>query len=417
MVSNIPQGSFNYYIIVSTEDHIKLVKGGIGTYLGLLLIYFEKHLPNVKLIWLTESPTTHFGVDKSSHHRIFYFTKNKISIKNTIERACKRVLNILSKDKENKIAIEAPDWEGLLSNLFSCNLGKNVIKITRLHSILELTKQHQKNFSEKEIEQIKYEHQQILNSDIISAPTSYVYNFTATVFENKYSTIPYYIIPNFINNDFETSQLVSRYTACKNFNQLVSNKIISQDKINIFCIGSLEYRKGIDLVLKIAEKTIRNNKNINFYLIGHYEKNGDSLTLNTKYTYEYLTSIIPSDVYQNIHICGYIPYSKLKILYSACDTFLFCYRHDNFPGALIEACLSGKNIVYLKRGGCNEIMNYNSKDLGLGFDGQNDEEIIANGQHAIIKSICSPGSYIATSIKEKYSAIKIIKQICNAYKL
>lgn len=392
-----------------------MVKGGIGTYLGLLF-KSKKYLPNTKLIWLTESPTAKFFVNKIPNCRIFYIPKSQCSLKVKIERACTRIHKLLSSNRDNKIAIEAPDWEGLLSNFFSCNLGDNTLKITRLHSVLELTKQLKKNFSVAEIEQIRREHQQILNSDIISAPTSYVYNFTATLLDKHFLDIPSCIIPNFINTEFEHVQQISRNDACSNFNKIIGDDIISSDHKNIFCVGSLEYRKGIDLILKMAEHLVRIDHNINFYLIGHYEKNGNSLTLNTKYTREYLESIIPTDVFHNIHICGYISYSKLQILYNACDSFLFCYRHDNFPGALIEACLSGKNIVYLRRGGCKEIMSYGSRNLGIDFDGNNDEEIISNGEKAVLKSLKNLGLYTATAIRKKYDSTELVMQMCDAYK-
>lgn len=124
--------------------------------------------------------------------------------------------------------------------------GDNTLKITRLHSVLELTKQLKKNFSVAEIEQIRREHQQILNSDIISAPTSYVYNFTATLLDKHFLDIPSCIIPNFINTEFEHVQQISRNDACSNFNKIIGDDIISSDHKNIFCVGSLEYRKGID---------------------------------------------------------------------------------------------------------------------------------------------------------------------------
>ena len=118
-----------------------------------------------------------------------------------------------------------------------------------------------------------------------------------------------------------------------------------------------------------------------------------------------------------IHICGYIPHSKLETIYNACDSFLFCYRCDNFPGALIEACLSGKNVVYLSRGGCTEIMNSSSKYFGLKFDGENDEELVENAQNAIIKSIQNLQKYTAEKIYKKYMPKKIIERICDAYHL
>ncbi len=101
MTLNSQQACFNYYLMVSTEDHMQLVKGGIGTYLGLLLKSFEKHLPNVKLIWLTESSTSKFFVRKTPNYRVFYFPKNQQGIKDKIERACARIHKVLSINKEN----------------------------------------------------------------------------------------------------------------------------------------------------------------------------------------------------------------------------------------------------------------------------------------------------------------------------
>lgn len=65
---------FNFYIIVSTEDHDELVKGGIGTYLGLLFSAVKENLENVRIIWITESPNLNFFVKKWSTS-YFLFTK------------------------------------------------------------------------------------------------------------------------------------------------------------------------------------------------------------------------------------------------------------------------------------------------------------------------------------------------------
>lgn len=127
--------SFNFYIIVSTEDHQELIKGGIGTYLGLLKKAFLQFLPKVQLIWLTESPNNKFFVHKEKNCRIFYLPKSHGNIKDKIEKNCFRIYKTISCNKSNRLIIEAPDWEGLLSNLYQRNLEKNTLKITRLHSI------------------------------------------------------------------------------------------------------------------------------------------------------------------------------------------------------------------------------------------------------------------------------------------
>ena len=408
---------FNYYIIVSTEDHIELVKGGIGTYLGLLFQYLKERLGNVRLIWITESPSSNFFVRKDGIHHIFYIPKNINGITNTIERTCTRIHKLLILNRKNKIVIEAPDWEGLLSNLFSKDLGANTLKITRLHSVLALTKQNISEFTDKEKAQMQREYKQLKYSDLISAPTKYVYEFTNTLLKQSLTQIPHCIIPNFINTKFCNTKYITRETACNNFNSILKNNIICSNNKNVFCIGSLEYRKGIDLIIKISEIILNQDENIHFYLIGHFAKDGDSLTLNTKYSIQDLKSIIPDNISSNLHICGYIPYAQLKNLYNASDTFLFCYRHDNFPGALIEACLSGKNVVYFKRGGCTEIMKNGNEDLGIGFDGDNEYEIVQNGAIALQKSLDNLDKYSAVSIQNKYITNDIILKMCDEYKI
>jgi len=401
-----------FYLIVSTEDHKLLVKGGIGTYLGLLYQAFQQNRPNVHMIWLTESPTNRFISIREGNCRILYIPQPNVIFK--IERTAEKIVKLVASNPCNKLIIEAPDWEGILANLYSHLHNTNILKITRLHSILELTKQLHPTFSAEEQLQIQREHKELIYSDILSAPTNYVYNFTRNLIK-EIASIPVYIIPNFINNHFEDTSLISRKKACAFYNQHIKNHKINEKDTNIFVIGSLEYRKGTDLAIKIAKKIISKNKNVHFYFFGHYEINGNSLTLNQKYSLKALNAMISKQYSSNIHICGYFNYGDLKFIYSACDTFLFTYRHDNFPGALIEACLSGKNIVYLFRGGCPEIMCMNEQYLGIPFDGHTDTEIVENGVYAVQKSLAEPNVHIAQGIKDKYKLSDILQQMENTY--
>ena len=189
------------YLIVSTEDDVRLVKGGIGTYLGLLVQAFSKYRPNINLIWLTESPSNRFFVERRFGCRVFYIPKS--NLRHKICKACERICKIFANSPKNKVFVEAPDWEGLLSDLYSKISYKNVVKITRLHSVLALTKQGRVSFSKEEKQQIKREHEQLLHTDIISAPTQYVYDFTYHLSKGALRNIPHFIIPNFINGSFE----------------------------------------------------------------------------------------------------------------------------------------------------------------------------------------------------------------------
>ena len=61
-------------------------------------------------------------------------------------------------------------------------------------------------------------------------------------------------------------------------------------------------------------------------------------------------------------------------------------------------------------------MTYGLKELGIGFDGDDDESTIVNGQKAILKSLQNPDFYTATDVRKKYNSTEIVMQMCNAYK-
>ena len=325
-----------------------------------------------------------------------------------------RAITII-KNPKNKIVIEAPDWEGILCHLYTKNLGKNTFKVTRLHSILELTRQEEDVFSSAEKKQIDREHQQCLASDLLASSTDYAYDFTKKIFSSRnFSKIPHCTIPNFINEEFQFGK--NKKTAIKIFRTHCPGHPISTRHRSVFIVGSVEKRKGVDIAIQIAQKLISKNPNVHFYFLGHLEKENSHLTLNKKYTRQAIEGLLEQKFKKNIHICGYFPYKKLHQIYALSDTFLFCYLHDNFPGALIEASLSGKNIVYLNRAGCKEMMYYKGKQLALPFNARTKEKIIDTGVKMLIKSLQSPYQYTAKQIRKKYLTKKIMKALCHAYK-
>ena len=46
----------------------------------------------------------------------------------------------------------------------------------------------------------------------------------------------------------------------------------------------------------------------------------------------------------------------------------------------------------------------------------NDEEIISNGEKAVLKSLKNLGLYTATAIRKKYDSTELVMQMCDAYK-
>ncbi len=114
----------SYYVFVSTEDDKRLVKGGIGTYLGLLVSVLGEIRPDCEVDWVTQAPGATDFTEEDRNVRRHYLSRVAADgadlplseysevVDSYVTALCDR---ILSAGEDRRIYVEAPDWEGLLA--------------------------------------------------------------------------------------------------------------------------------------------------------------------------------------------------------------------------------------------------------------------------------------------------------------
>ena len=358
------------YIVISTEDDKYLVKGGIGTYLGNLIRGIQRVYPSIQILWITQSPNTENFVEKRSNTEIRYISTYQGELKlsaaaysNLLENEVKNaVKKIKFQNKKYKILIESPEWEGLLSSYFQVENDRNILKITRIHTPLAVTLKLSglQTNSDNEL-QLKKEYNQLKYSEVLSAPTQYIFNLTNNVvLKNNFSSINKCIIPNPI--DVDNFVIVENRQQSIKFFREITKCPIDEKNFNIFIVGSVEKRKGVEIVFKMIPKILLRIPNAHFYFIGHCVKDKcDNLTANIKLSAQEIFNSFASQTIPHIHVVGYIEHSMLPKIMGAGDIFPICYLGDNFPGVVTEIGLAKRPLIVLLKGGIPEMIK-NSED-------------------------------------------------------
>ena len=165
------------------------------------------------------------------------------------------------------------------------------------------------------------------------------------------------VIPNPIDISHFYPQTSERNKAIKGINKIVGREFLTKDTCNIFILGSVEMRKGVDIVINSVVDSLNNNPNLRFCFIGHCGDDKDkSLNANTKLSPRELLKLIPKKYHRSVEFTDYVPHSKLPLFIQAGDIFPVMSIGDNFPGTVAEISLSAKPIIFLVRGGVKEML-------------------------------------------------------------
>lgn len=121
----------------------------------------------------------------------------------------------------------------------------------------------------------------------------------------------------------------------------------------IVYIGRIEWRKGVDLLIRSVSLLMEKHKNFELFLYG-----GDTFSAPFGGSMiEYLKRrCIPPEISDRIHFMGNISREEIPEVISSADVCVFPSRWENWPNACLEAMLLGVPVVVSKHGGMSEIV-------------------------------------------------------------
>ena len=240
---------------------------------------------------------------------------------------------------------------------------------------------------------LKWEKECIYNADkVISCSNILLEKLKKYYQDLDYSKIE--VIPNPANLD-----IIRNY---KNHNIL-----------NVLYVGSLEQRKGVDILAKaipiFMEKLDR--KDIKFIFIGKdTNRNDKNISM-----IEYIKNIVPLEYHQNLEFIGQIDNFKINDYYGKCMMGIVPSVFDNLPYVAQEMLLNEMPVIASDNTGVKEmIINYES---GLLFKNL-DYVDLANKMYELysddnlrLKLINNSRKYIL----EKHNPKKIVNKMIKLY--
>lgn len=159
-----------------------------------------------------------------------------------------------------------------------------------------------------------------------------------------------------------TASLYERYKGNDNFRIIPygtkplepgQNQVEKSEKFVILHIGSIEPRKGQDILIQsILNLPKRFVENIEVYIIGR--------NLDVE-EYKKIKKMLRT--VKNIHLLGQIPHEKVVEFFDKADLFVCSSRDEVFPLTLLEAMSVGKAIISTNVGGVSEMIRNNEEGV------------------------------------------------------
>lgn len=320
---------------------------------------FEKQLSN---------KITIKNVYKNSYNEMSKFNKILISLRLLLFK--RGVYNKYIKDKyDTEIAF----LEGPITRLFSSKNSK-VKKVAWVHT--DITKIFGNN--------LKSRIKRIYDKKIYDKYQKIVFVSKGSMeqFKNAYPSIneeKLQVIHNYVNKD-NVIEKSNEETGIS----------FSKETFNIVTVARLMKEKGIDRLIRVHEKLIKEGLNHNIYVVGDGPEK------------EYLKKLVKeADIKDTFKMIGKKenPYPYIKNT----DAFCLFSHYEGYPMVIIEAKLLGKFIIITNTSAVEAIQNYD-KSMVV----ENDEEHIYMGLKELLEN---KDKYMNIEIKTKYDNEDIIEEI------
>jgi len=435
------------FICISSEDEKYNVKGGIGTYLGILTKEIKKAYPLMEVFWITKSPNSSDFFEKDIHginrhylsdtnpyldrpfckHLGLDQSESKALIEQQVflNKANAKLSEELANLKGKKVVIECGEWEGIAHQLFRVIDDKNILKAARIHTPLAVTMlTNDLSLSISNKLQLVHEFETLFNADCISSCSKFIKNEVVQHVLGTNCEIGQEIeaIPNPVDSNNYRPGICSRKDSIAKVNAALKQDFIEESTFNIYIIGSVETRKGAELVVDAIAKVAEKLPQARFCFFGHHGGNeSKNLTANTKLSPARVIESLPAQYRHQVAFAGYVDHSELPSIIESGDAFPIMYLGDNFPGAVAEIALMEKPILALSRGGLNEMLRNENEQFvayDLGSSIQTASTNLANGlldlySHPRVRE--DMGKSLGALIRKKYNPEVIAKEIIEFY--
>jgi glycosyltransferase involved in cell wall biosynthesis len=191
-----------------------------------------------------------------------------------------------------------------------------------------------------------------------------------TIVNNKCSSAKVFLIPNGVDKKFffnkEISMEAKRY---------VTKTYGSKDDLRIVCyVGSIEHRKGIDLLAKAWPRIVSVFPDSCLLLVGPYSEEADF--------YRQIIESLKQYLGKTVFFVGTV--TDPEIYYRASDVLVFPSRNESFGNVLVEAMACGTACVATRIEGITDDILLNSYN-GLLVD-QEDNEALADSVVSILRN-------------------------------
>lgn len=436
---------FERCIFVSGEDDQYLVYGGIGTYLGVLTKWIRVLYPSTEVIWIAKSPVAHdiCEIDPYGVRRIYLaefvdrdelpFFEHYSHLRDDrlakyasfLHRIEEQVAFELDRSPGKTTLLEVGEWEGHTQGLFRCYRNySSLFKVARLHTPLAVCME-QNHLAQSSLNylQMLNEFQQIKHADYLSSCTHYMKErVIAKVLGPQHPlSTQIHVHPNPIDIDSYKSSSYSREESLKFLCEL-RKESVSKETFNIFIVGSVESRKGVEYVIRAIPETVDAVPNARFCFFGHHAHEDSSWeNANAKLHPSALYQMLPAHYHPNLTFFNYIPHSQLPLVMAGGDVFPILSVGDNFPGTVAEIALSAKPIVALERGGVKEMLQDAMgvfRGISLGSDLRSASSLLSkalihlSGSENLRRGI---GENLRELVLNKYDPKEVIPNLMDAY--
>ena len=416
-------------IFVTSEDDRYLVKGGIGTAVGTLVKAIGESQPGRRIDWLTESPTGKRFVEREGNVWRHYVSRHNHHGRQSLSEFASVMSGELKQlvvsrthgAPERRLIIEAADWEGLAAGYFREHDDPAILKVSRLHTPLTVCAALNRLRSCEENElQMARERQQLCHSDLLSAPTKYILNRTLEeVLQGANAPPESVVIANCADVPRYAESSSERGAALAELRRLTGLPL-PDDAFHIMVLGSLEIRKGTEIIQRAIPGLMDAIPDCHLTWIGHCAASGD-LTANSKLDAATFYAGIPSQWHHRVHLAGFIEHARIPGILAAANLYALCYLGDNFPGAVLDVALAGIPLAVLMRGGIPEMVTDSGECLAFALADRSETPPEAQLVKAALQVLADPvaagkqASRLRDHIASKYEASQISQQVLQVY--